>query len=135
LAWDGYVLRRGVNLIVGAKGVGKTSFVCWLAARASVGDVQFGGAPLRVFIDSQEDDAAIVLRPRVEAAGGDMTRIVTREPGTEPWHFPRRLYEFKVRLAQRRQRGEPIDLVVFDSLSAYVPRSPSPNTRERRWRS
>src|SRR6266571_2606590 len=64
--WQDYLLRGGINLIVGAKGVGKTSLVCWLAARASLGGEGFGGRPLQVFIDSQEDDPEVVLRPRVE---------------------------------------------------------------------
>ena len=67
--WQGYLLRGGVNLIVGAKGIGKTSLVCWLAAQASVGDPGFGGKPLRVFIDSQEDDPEVVLRRHERALG------------------------------------------------------------------
>ncbi|TML47050.1 MAG: hypothetical protein E6G20_09675, partial [Actinobacteria bacterium] len=87
--WDEYLLRGGINLIVGAKGVGKTSLVCWLAARASLGVERFGGTPLRVFIDTQEDDPEVVLRPRIEAAGADLSMIETRRPGEPPWKFPR----------------------------------------------
>jgi len=65
---------------VGPKGIGKTSLATWIAARASRGDALLGGEPLRVYADSCEDEPAAVLRPRLEAAGGDLDRIKTREP-------------------------------------------------------
>jgi AAA domain len=120
--WPGYLLRGGVNLIVGAKGIGKTSLACWLAARASVGDERFGGRPLRVFIDSQEDDPRVVLRPRVEAAGADMARLETRRPGRSPWKFPRDLERLNGYLERRSRARRPVDLIVLDSLAAYLSR-------------
>jgi hypothetical protein len=120
--WDDYLLRGGINLIVGAKGVGKTSLVCWLAARASLGEGTFGGRPLRVLIDTQEDDPEVVLRPRIEAAGADLALIETRRPGQPPWTFPRDVDMLIDYLEQSERRGRPVDLVVLDSLAAYVPR-------------
>ncbi len=120
--WDAYLLRGGINLIVGAKGVGKTSFVCWLAARASMGEEGFGGRPLRVLIDSQEDDPEVVLRPRIEAAGADLSLVETRRPGQPPWTFPRDIEALVDYLERCDRRGRPVDLVVLDSLAAYVPR-------------
>jgi len=120
--WDAYLLRGGINLIVGAKGVGKTSFVCWLAARASMGEEGFGGRPLRVLIDSQEDDPEVVLRPRIEAAGADLSLVETRRPGQTPWTFPRDVEALVDYLERCDRRGRPVDLVVLDSLAAYVPR-------------
>jgi len=120
--WDDYLLRGGINLIVGAKGVGKTSLVCWLAARASIGEEGFGGKPLRVFIDTQEDDPEVVLRPRIEAAGADLSLIETRRPGQPPWTFPRDVEALIDYLAQRARRGRPVDVIVLDSLAAYIPR-------------
>jgi hypothetical protein len=120
--WEDYLLRGGINLIVGPKGVGKTSLVCWLAAQASLGEQGFGGKPLRVFIDSQEDDPEVVLRPRIEAAGADLSMIATRRPGQSPWKFPRDFARLLDYLEQSERRGEPVDVIVFDSLAAYVPR-------------
>lgn len=124
--WQGYLLRGGVNLVVGAKGIGKTSLVCWLAARASVGELGFGGTPLRVFIDSQEDDLQVVLRPRVEAAGAEMSLIETRAPGRSPWKFPRDLDALIGYLERCERHGAPVDLVMLDSLAAYLPRFTAP---------
>jgi AAA domain len=120
--WPGYLLRGGVNLVVGAKGIGKTSLVCWLAARASVGDPIFGGKPLRIFIDSQEDDLEVVVRPRVEAAGAEMSLIETRAPGRLAWKFPRDLDALIDYLETRERGGRPVDFVILDSLAAYLPR-------------
>ena len=120
--WQGYLLRGGVNLIVGAKGIGKTSLVCWLAARASLGDPGFGGRPLRVFIDTQEDDPEVVLRPRVEAAGAEMGLIETRTPGRSPWKFPRDVDALVGYLERCERRAQPVDLIILDSLAAYLPR-------------
>jgi len=120
--WQDYLLRGGVNLIVGAKGIGKTSLVCWLAARASVGDPGFGGKPLRVFIDTQEDDPQVVLRPRIEAAGAEMPLIETRTPGRAPWKFPRDIAALSGYLERCQRRGRPVDLIILDSLAAYLPR-------------
>jgi AAA domain len=120
--WDEYLLRGGINLIVGAKGVGKTSLVCWLAARASLGVERFGGTPLRVFIDTQEDDPEVVLRPRIEAAGADLSMIETRRPGEPPWKFPRDVDALTDYLDRCERYGRPVDVVMLDSLSAYIPR-------------
>jgi hypothetical protein len=120
--WDDYLLRGGINLIVGAKGVGKTSLVCWLAARASLGADGFGGKPLRVFIDTQEDDPEVVLRPRIEAASAELSMIETRRPGQPPWTFPRDLELLVDYLKQADRRGSSVDLIMLDSLAAYIPR-------------
>jgi hypothetical protein len=120
--WDEYLLRGGINLIVGAKGVGKTSLVCWLAARASLGIERFGGTPLRVFIDTQEDDPEVVLRPRIEAAGADLSMIETRRPGQPPWRFPRDVDALTDYLERCERRGKPVDVVMLDPLAAYIPR-------------
>ena len=80
--WDEYLLRGGINLIVGAKGVGKTSLVCWLAARASLGVERFGGTPLRVFIDTQEDDPEVVAQAILELGNLDGDRRTLTCPHT-----------------------------------------------------
>jgi KaiC/GvpD/RAD55 family RecA-like ATPase len=118
---EGYFVRGGINLVVGAKGVGKTTFGCWLGARASVGDEHFGGKKLHVFIDSLEDDPEIVLRPRIEAAGAEMALIDTRKPGSRAWKFPRDIDLLAEYLAAQAKAGTPVDVVILDSLSAYIP--------------
>ena len=124
--WRRYIPRGSLNMVVGAKGTGKTSFGCWLGAKASRGGEEFGGEPLRVFIDSLEDDPEIVLRPRIEAAGADMGLIETRRPGRPGWKFPRDLDQLCAYLDDRERRDVPVDLLILDSLSAYLPRFTTP---------
>jgi hypothetical protein len=125
--WRGYILRRGINLIVGPKGIGKTSLACWIAARASVGDERFGGKPLRAFVDTTEDDPRVVLRPRVEAAGGDLDLMIeTRKPETPPWKYPGSRSALDTYLNNSARADRPLDLIVLDSLSGFVPRFTRP---------
>ena len=42
----------------------------WVAAQATLGATEWGGRPLRVFVDTREDDPRVDYRPRIEAAGG-----------------------------------------------------------------
>jgi hypothetical protein len=121
--WEGYLLRQAVNLVVGRRGIGKTMFSSWLCAEASRGG---WGKPLRVYVDTREDDPRIDYRPRIEAAGGDMARIETRQLGAEPWTFPQDLDAVRAYLAERKRRGCALDLLLLDSLSAFVPRVSQP---------
>jgi KaiC/GvpD/RAD55 family RecA-like ATPase len=124
--WVDYIVRAGINVVVGPKGVGKTSWACWLAAQASRGGEAFGGRAQRVFIDSLEDDPEVVLRPRIEAAGAAMGFIETRRPGSAAWKFPRDVAALVEYLEARERQDRWVDLIVLDSLSAYVPRLTTP---------
>jgi hypothetical protein len=124
--WEGYIVRQGINVVVGPKGVGKTSWACWLAAQCSLGAEAFGGRPQRVFIDSLEDDPEVVLRPRIEAAGAAMGFIETRRPGSPAWKFPRDLGALTGYLGARERQGTSVDLIILDSLSAFIPRFTTP---------
>jgi hypothetical protein len=124
--WVGYIARGGINVVVGPKGVGKTSWACWLAAQCSLGTEAFGGRPQRVFIDSLEDDPEVVLRPRIEAAGAAMGFIETRRPGSPAWKLPGDMGALTGYLEARERQGTPVDLIILDSLSAYIPRFTTP---------
>jgi hypothetical protein len=67
----GYFPRRIVSLIAGPRDAGKTLFAVWLAAEASRGN-----PPLRVWLNSQEDDLGTVLKPRLDAAGADIKKTI-----------------------------------------------------------
>jgi hypothetical protein len=124
--WRGHLLREAVNLFVGKRGLGKTVLAAWVAAQATLGATEWGGRPLRVFVDTREDDPRVDYRPRIEAAGGEMSLIETRRLGTAPWTFPHDLDRLGEYLRARRDQGRPIDLCLFDSLGAFVPRLTQP---------
>jgi Bifunctional DNA primase/polymerase, N-terminal/AAA domain/Primase C terminal 1 (PriCT-1) len=60
------------HLIVGRKGAGKGTLIAEIAARVTRGEL---GPKTRVLWVGSEDSAAIDLKPRLLAAGGDPTRV------------------------------------------------------------
>jgi putative DNA primase/helicase len=68
----GLIPLRTLTLVAGVGGLGKSTWLAAIAAQVSAGEL---GEPGDVILVSFEDPAAEVLRPRVEAAGGDLTRV------------------------------------------------------------
>jgi len=77
--WRGRVPLGMVTVLEGDPGLGKSTVMLDLAARLSRGDVMPDGSPgpeaAGVVILSAEDDPAHVIRPRLDAAGADVSRI------------------------------------------------------------
>lgn len=73
--WQGRIVEGGLQLFAGDPEQGKSTILCDLAARLTVGadwpDGQAGGPPARVIVMSKEDDYHSVWLPRFMAAGGD----------------------------------------------------------------
>ena len=103
-AWDGYLLRGRPNLIVARRGGHKGHLAAWLIAQATRGE---WGSPLRVYVDTREEKPEYDYRPQVEAAGGNLELVRTREPEEEPWTFPDDLEKFRTYLEEQRNRGRP----------------------------
>jgi hypothetical protein len=70
----GLIPLRTLTLVAGVGGLGKSMWLAGVAARLSRGELD-GYEPADTVIVSYEDSAAEVLRPRVEAAGGDVDRV------------------------------------------------------------
>jgi hypothetical protein len=70
----GLIPLRTITLVAGEGGLGKSTWLAARAAEVSRGDL-LGGQVGDVIIVSFEDAAEEVLRPRLEAAGGDLTRV------------------------------------------------------------
>lgn len=68
----GMIPLRTITLVAGVGGLGKSTWLCAVAAQLSKGDL---GEPGDTIIVSFEDPAAEVLRPRIEAAQGDLGRV------------------------------------------------------------
>ncbi|HZT92989.1 MAG TPA: AAA family ATPase [Gaiellaceae bacterium] len=67
------VPRGALTLLAGMPDKGKTLWLCEIAACITRGD--FGDEPARVLITSTEDSIATTLRPRLRAAGADLTKV------------------------------------------------------------
>src|SRR4029453_3266453 len=69
----GLIPLKTLTLVAGVGGLGKSTWLAGVAARVSRGDL--GDGPGDVILVSYEDTAAEVLRPRVQAAEGDLSRV------------------------------------------------------------
>jgi AAA domain len=121
-------LPRGeMTLLDGDPGMGKSTLALDLIARVSRGWAmppapagRTGGEPGGVVILSAEDDAAAVIRPRLDAAGADCGRVsffprVKQNGGARLPVLPDDLELLAEYLAERRPA-----LVVIDPLMAYL---------------
>ncbi len=78
--WYGYLARRKLHVLDGDPGLGKTTVSLDLAARVTTGaawpDGQPGQEPGGVVIMTTEDELGDTIRPRLDAAGADVDRVV-----------------------------------------------------------
>ncbi|MQA06848.1 MAG: AAA family ATPase [Streptosporangiales bacterium] len=88
--WPGRLARGKLHVLDGDPGLGKSTVTVDWAARVTTGkpwpDGQAGGDPAGVVLISVEDGLADVIRPRLDAAGADLDRVValTDIRGTAP---------------------------------------------------
>jgi putative DNA primase/helicase len=126
--WQNRFALGKLNLLAGLPDKGKSQIACDITARitTTTGDkhwpCQEGVAPTgNVIIFSAEDDPGDTLKPRLLAAGADLSRVtfvkmVKTEAGA------RRMFDLAADLEQLRNAASAISdvlLVVFDPLNAY----------------
>jgi hypothetical protein len=76
-------IPRGITVVTGDSGIGKSTFIIDLIARITTGDAmpQFSDLALdetlegSALIICKEDDPGLVIKPRLRAAGADMSRV------------------------------------------------------------
>lgn len=116
--WDQRIPIGGVTLMAGREGDGKTLLVCWLAARISRG--QLAGErhqrPADVLYVGLEDDRSTVIKPRLIAAGADLTRFQFVDlDGDRSFALDTDLADLAAAATARD-----VGLVVFDPLDAHL---------------
>jgi hypothetical protein len=112
--WPGRIPLGNVSLLVGDPGLGKSLLTCELAARVS----RQGGFAL---VATAEDSLAATLRPRLEAAGGELERVgfVEMHAGDG---LPTGLFlPDDVTDLEQLVREHSATLVVVDPLTAHLP--------------
>lgn len=118
--WEPYLARGKLAVFDGDPGVGKSLVTLDLAARLSRGLPLPNGAPAAepttVLLVSGEDDAADTTRPRAEAAGADLDRLVVLGLGDSIPRLPEDIPALE-ELVRRHGAG----LVVLDPLMAFLP--------------
>src|SRR2546423_13339352 len=128
--WPGHILRCNLTILEGDPGLGKSLFTLDLASRVTTGRPMPDGSPGikgNVILIAPEDRPLNVIKPRVEAAGGDPSRIrllshvytinpITGEerlpPFTLPGHLPKLIATIEDTSAV---------LVIIDPLTAVLP--------------
>jgi putative DNA primase/helicase len=77
--WEGHIARGKVSIIAGNPGIGKSQLTASIAAIVTTGGLwpldQTSCIQSKVIFLSAEDDAADTIRPRLEAAGADLSHI------------------------------------------------------------
>lgn len=120
--WYAWLPRGVVTLMDGNPGVSKSTLVADLVARITTGREWPDGTPAtrgpgRVMWITTEDDPGRVLRPRIEAAGGEasLVRFVTSEVV-----FPGASAAFTELLVRRSQEPLGLEFVILDPLFSHI---------------
>ncbi len=118
--WPRYLLRGKLIALDGDPEMGKSLVTIDLIARLSRGGPMPDGAvlprPCTSVLLSAEDDAGDTIRPRAEAAGADLSRLVLPKFGGRLPRFPDDLPALEELVCDRGA-----DLVVLDPLMAFLP--------------
>lgn len=129
--WPGRIALGKLTLIAGDPGLGKSFLTLDMAARVSRGWAWPGapdepGAPGGVVLLSAEDGIADTIRPRLDAAGADVDRIVAVEAIRTVGDHGResaRTFDLSRDLPALEAAIQSVDgcrLVVIDPLTAYL---------------
>lgn len=103
--------RRVFQLVGGAKGMGKGTYLARLAAKVSRGE--FHGRGMNVVFISSEDSAEIDIKPRLLAAGADLDRCILI---TDTFRLPDDLDRLRAVVAE----VDDVALVVIDPVSNHI---------------
>lgn len=115
--WPGYIPLGKMTILDGDPGLGKSTMMLDFAARMSIGGQTPTGTPLplaSVLYVTSEDDPADTLRPRLDRAGGDPSRIHFLPAIDLPSELPR---------LERIITGLDVRLVIFDPLVSVLDES------------
>jgi putative DNA primase/helicase len=125
--WPGRIALGKITMLAGQPGLGKSFLTCDLAARVSAGlPWPDGGDPCpqgQVLILNGEDDPSDTIRPRLDAAHADVSKVhfidgvdTTREGELDPFELAR-----DTRLLRGHIEARPdVRLLVIDPVSAYI---------------
>lgn len=114
-AWQDRLLLGYVNLLAGDEGVGKGTFIAWLIARLTRGDLPgvLHGHPVRVLMIGDEDGFHNITVPRLHTAGADLDLVYDApiDDAAGPLDIRRDITKFKQAVGEGGFK-----IVVFDQL-------------------
>ena len=127
--WQGRIAKGKVSIIAGDPGLGKSQTTASMAAVITTGGLwpvdRVKAERGNVIFLSAEDDAADTIRPRLDAAGADATRIYILDaiPEITEEGITRRAFNLKTDPANLEAMVTEIGgaaLIVIDPISAYL---------------
>lgn len=125
--WPQRIVGNGLTIVTGPVNNTKSLFTIDMAARVSLGAAWpdgTGHAPSgSVILFGAEDDAGSVVRPRLEAAGADIARVLVCQGQTagQDEDAAAVVLEHNIDLLRRALESKPdCRLIVFDPLPDYV---------------
>lgn len=141
--WQGRIARGKVSMLAGNPGLGKSQITASLAAVITTG----GTWPVdrtkcergNVIFLSAEDDPADTIRPRLEAAGADLSRVFIIDAVVDGYRTGgveiQRAFNLTkdlIRLGDMLQEIGDVALVVIDPITAYLGEADSHKNAEIR---
>ena len=115
--WYPYLPRGKLTIVQGDPGEGKTTFVLAVIAALTRGEAlpesEQALEPLNVIYQTAEDGLADTIKPRLDAAGADCSRVLVIDESQ------RELTLCDHRLEQAVQQTE-AQLIVLDPIQAYL---------------
>jgi AAA domain-containing protein len=137
--WPGRIAVGKQTLIGGEPGLGKSQVTAALAATVTTGEYwpcDEGRSPRgSVIILSAEDDASDTVRPRLDAAGADVSRVHLISAVHQHDGKGRRTFNLQADLAlleKAIQEVGDVRLVIIDPVSSYLGKTDSHNNAEVR---
>nr|MBA2278106.1 AAA family ATPase [Chloroflexia bacterium] len=124
--WHQRLPLRGLSLIAGEPGLGKSTLTAELAAEVTRGRLpgDLHGQPADVLIATAEDHFASVVWGRLSAAGADMGRVhhisVEDGDGEELLTIPDDVAELELRCGELAAAGRPVALLAVDPVTAFI---------------
>ncbi len=140
--WPDRIARGKLTVIAGNPGLGKSQLTAYIAAIITTGGTwpeDEGTAAIGdVIILSAEDDAADTIKPRLLAAGADVSRchvleavkVINKDGKKSTRTF--NLEEDANKLAQALERHGNISVVIIDPISAYLGKADSHKNSDMR---
>lgn len=125
--WSGWLPFGKLSSIVGAAGIGKSTLVTDLIARATRGGPMPGEAarfePIAVLVAGVEDGWADTIRPRLDAATADLSRVhFVSAPSSDVLTVPRDVSGLRLAAQKTGARWLHIDSIMGtlgDDVNAY----------------
>ena len=123
--WRDYLARGKITLLGGDPSAGKSLLSLDIAARISVGGKWPSGATVRagsVLLLSAEDGNSDTIRPRLEAAGADLTKVMIVN-ATVAGDGRRRTFSLQndlLLLAEKSAELRDCLLVIMDPITSYM---------------